>query len=493
MQLKLLFIFIIICSYSFGSPLIKGKIIGNRINEFIIYEPINSFFNLNNRASCIIVKADKNNTFSVVLDTKENLGFVVIKIEENFFYIVFERNDSFYLDINLNEKTGTIIKIYGQNSVGNMMMNAYLSEPLSSFALLYNYLDKIKSEPLNAILFFKYILNEKTKFLDSLYTLKKITNAFYSLSKKTIYASQANEFLKPFLRPSAFHRLYNNVQLNQIIDSIFLLIDPNDLVILKAFNGGFYTSTYYENLEKKIKHYETIYQLNDTTIIAKDNKTLKISKNYAPFLHIKNEKIKEYLWGSLLFDIISIYPETVTENDIDAFKLNFPNSIFLEEIQKKVSIKDIKKVKENTEIVIDTSSSVKSLSDIHSIYFKNRIVYIDLWATWCIPCKNEFQYNISLDSFFKFHNIERLYVSFDDISNIETWINNIYLFNLNGINFIVNNELKKSILKQIFNNTSTYTIPRYVLMDKNGVIITTNAPRPSSPKLKELIEKYLKE
>ena len=35
------------------------------------------------------------------------------------------------------------------------------------------------------------------------------------------------------------------------------------------------------------------------------------------------------------------------------------------------------------------------------------------------------------------------------------------------------------------------TIPRYILIDKEGNIVDRDAPRPSDPKLKELIDKYL--
>jgi len=53
--------------------------------------------------------------------------------------------------------------------------------------------------------------------------------------------------------------------------------------------------------------------------------------------------------------------------------------------------------------------------------------------------------------------------------------------------------LKESILKNIFNNTESYTIPRYIIIDKTGKIINDNAPRPSDPKLKILLDKLLAE
>jgi len=34
-------------------------------------------------------------------------------------------------------------------------------------------------------------------------------------------------------------------------------------------------------------------------------------------------------------------------------------------------------------------------------------------------------------------------------------------------------------------------IPRFILIDKNGIIIDANAYKPSDPKIKKLIEEYL--
>lgn len=42
-----------------------------------------------------------------------------------------------------------------------------------------------------------------------------------------------------------------------------------------------------------------------------------------------------------------------------------------------------------------------------------------------------------------------------------------------------------------FEDYAVQWIPRFILIDKNGKIIDANAKRPSDPKLKEEIEKYL--
>ena len=55
--------------------------------------------------------------------------------------------------------------------------------------------------------------------------------------------------------------------------------------------------------------------------------------------------------------------------------------------------------------------------------------------------------------------------------------------------FFIGDVIKDELLKNI-NITS---IPRYILINKNSEIIERDAPRPSNPILKLLLDKYLKE
>lgn len=48
---------------------------------------------------------------------------------------------------------------------------------------------------------------------------------------------------------------------------------------------------------------------------------------------------------------------------------------------------------------------------------------------------------------------------------------------------------KKSAIAKQFNISS---IPRYVVIGKNGKVINANAPRPSDPKIRELFDELLK-
>ena len=112
---------------------------------------------------------------------------------------------------------------------------------------------------------------------------------------------------------------------------------------------------------------------------------------------------------------------------------------------------------------------------------RGQYVYIDIWATWCGPCIAEFP--ALKDIAKKFPNIQFVSISTDRKKDFEKWQNMVDKENLPGIQLIAYQE------NEIFkNNYAIRTIPRYVLIDNDGAIVSANAFHPSNPKLKELLK-----
>lgn len=129
----------------------------------------------------------------------------------------------------------------------------------------------------------------------------------------------------------------------------------------------------------------------------------------------------------------------------------------------------------------DLDGELHSLSD-----FKGTYVYIDTWATWCGPCKVELPHLEDLQERFKDDNITFISVSID--RNYDDWKNMVTDKNMMGVQLIAQDERQK----QLTESYKIATIPRFILIDKEGVIINSNAPRPSEDIgsiLQELIDK----
>jgi len=122
---------------------------------------------------------------------------------------------------------------------------------------------------------------------------------------------------------------------------------------------------------------------------------------------------------------------------------------------------------------------------VSSESFKGNYVYIDLWATWCQPCVAEIPALKELQKAYAGKNIQFLSISTDKKADLEKWRSFVREKELTGTQLIVN---KDSEFYKFYNIA---TIPRFVLLDKEGKIIDANAKRPSNPVLKEELDKLL--
>ena len=115
---------------------------------------------------------------------------------------------------------------------------------------------------------------------------------------------------------------------------------------------------------------------------------------------------------------------------------------------------------------------------------KGQYIYIDIWATWCRPCIAEFPELKKIAN--KFPEIQFVSISIDRKKDFEKWQNMVDKENLPGIQLIAYQE------NETFKNDyAIRTIPRYVLIDKNGAIVSASAFHPSNPKLFELFKNFI--
>ncbi|WP_275315428.1 TlpA family protein disulfide reductase [Tenacibaculum bernardetii] len=111
---------------------------------------------------------------------------------------------------------------------------------------------------------------------------------------------------------------------------------------------------------------------------------------------------------------------------------------------------------------------------------KGKYVYIDMWATWCNPCKQEIPFLQKVEKQYHGKDIEFVSISVDSERDYETWKKMVADKNLTGI------QLYSKRDKSFAGAYKVNSIPRFILIDPQGNIVDANAPRPSSPRLIEL-------
>lgn len=106
--------------------------------------------------------------------------------------------------------------------------------------------------------------------------------------------------------------------------------------------------------------------------------------------------------------------------------------------------------------------------------------YVDVWATWCGPCLEEFKHNKDLNALLKSKGYKKLYLSIDRPEVENKWKQDIKYYDLEGLHMLANIDFVKDFERNHSLLRGGISIPQYLIIDKKGAITTNDAPRPSN-------------
>jgi thiol-disulfide isomerase/thioredoxin len=112
---------------------------------------------------------------------------------------------------------------------------------------------------------------------------------------------------------------------------------------------------------------------------------------------------------------------------------------------------------------------------------KGQYVYIDIWATWCAPCRQEIPYLQKLEKKYEGKKIAFVSISVDTKTDYDKWKSFVTAKQLSGIQLLADNDLNSDFMTKY----DVKGIPRFILLGPNGNIVNADAPRPSDSKLQE--------
>lgn len=220
-----------------------------------------------------------------------------------------------------------------------------------------------------------------------------------------------------------------------------------------------------------------------------ENGDLKEIKEYASFLFDRYRKFftgdnLQYMQAQLIYEDEFQGSKTPSIPQLyETYRAEFPNSPFLNVLEPGVKENlrfQNSRITDKDYHILTCDSTITSLEDAVKP-FKGKVVYIDVWATWCGPCLKEFQYLPTLKE--KAHNMDvvYLYISIDRPEERKKWEKTIAYHQLKGYHLLVNEKLGKSLYTELGNERQILSIPCFVIIDKTGKIVIRHAAAPSEP------------
>lgn len=303
---------------------------------------------------------------------------------------------------------------------------------------------------------------------------KLITKQFATLLNNYMRSTLANTTLYELEYKSFTDSLSTNKlnTINHIRDSIYLSLNVDDVLPIRF--SSLYISSYYSYIYNKLDE---------------NGKKLLLGKytenTFGPYCYwlLAPPKIQ----FQNLLDVF-LFNHHFKIKDINLIKLyeylsdNFPESEAMA-IMRKMAEEEEKKVREKLIIIKEPVESLSDLTEIEDV--KGHTLLLDLWATWCMPCRLQFRYLDDLHNLLnRYQNVTPLYISIDHKDNENVW--HRIVNEMSGFHLLASERLIKDIKEKVYVGEKSMSIPRYVLIAPNGKVINANLPRPDNIEKLEL-------
>jgi thiol-disulfide isomerase/thioredoxin len=178
-------------------------------------------------------------------------------------------------------------------------------------------------------------------------------------------------------------------------------------------------------------------------------------------------KTAEYAYSGLLkYNLYSSNYQNITLI-FDHLKQKYPNSKYIAEFTapiNEIAQKQSMQLNDKMVFVANNGTKLNTLKEVAALT-KGKTVLVDMWGTWCSPCREEIEKNaVALETYFKGTNVGFLYIDSHDVNNESGWKKLIAYYHMEGMHILANEKLDKDIMKK----TGGQGYPTYFIIKKDG-------------------------
>ncbi|MDP9075835.1 MAG: TlpA family protein disulfide reductase [Bacteroidota bacterium] len=220
-------------------------------------------------------------------------------------------------------------------------------------------------------------------------------------------------------------------------------------------------------LNRDFKQKNNIFSLSYNNIASSFT---GLTRRYVLFIELKN--------------YLSV-PPLDYENKYVAF-INEKDDIYSRYLIRQRTLANRFKINGDSKKEIADISGVKYTWEELLAKYKGYIIYVDFWASWCSPCRYNLTFSEKLKVDFKNKKILFLDISIDD--NPSDWQKAMHEEHMDKkMNYLLLDEKNAEIKKQY----KISSIPRYFIVNRNGVVADDNAIYPNDSQVTKVLSNYL--
>lgn len=404
------------------------------------------------------IELDSSGDFSFSVDLSES-GIYALQYKYMTTYLYIEPGDSIY--VNTDYKANSEAQINGDHSVENSYLQIYVR--LKDELINEDFVNIFK---LNETDFTKRIEQISQSLIEHQQLFQKENDVFTHdfgelLNNDISYEAAEWKMIYPF-----YYEYFSPdsvLQLSENYDSFLQNIELNDKRQLLTPSFRSFLNSYIDFYSER----DTVNK--DKSVVAK--KIDFIDYNFT------NKTIREILFFNVMENSFNEDPNAAAAvvNNYQRLQTNKLYKAKIDTVYQtwKHLLKGEKAP--NWQYVDIHGQTVESSS------LDGKVVYIDVWATWCGPCLREHPYLEALQDSLKDQDIEFVGISIDNDKS--AWENMLKNKKFKGVQVFADKAWNSSIVEDY----NIMGIPRFIIIDRDGNIINANAPRPSDTKTKDIL------
>lgn len=232
--------------------------------------------------------------------------------------------------------------------------------------------------------------------------------------------------------------------------------------------------------------YQDLVKVHYNRIVSKDANMGDSDFTISYLNKIDSDFPDGYAKDHLMYDLLKFWlkPDETMSQVYNIYKNSNPDTEHFAEITERYELlKDLMPGNQSPSFDYENfNGGTTSLNDLRGKY-----VYIDVWATWCGPCLREIPSLQKVEQDYQNENIQIVSISIDEEKDYDKWKQMVVERSLGGLQLMADNNWSS----QFVQDYGILGIPRFILIDPEGNIVSADAPRPSNPSLRTMLDELL--